>query len=200
MLFRSATLGFRGEALASIAAVSRVTVTTRTADSDIGARLVLEGGAASPVEEIGCRVGTTIEVRELFFNTPARMKFLRRDVTEANAVALLLGQLALGNPNIAFTFVRDGKKTLQTQGDGDLLSLVRVLRGADVARQMVPLEGSWEGITLRGLISKPLVARQTRSMQSFFINGRYVRSRTCMSALEDAYKNRLMQNRFPACV
>ena len=195
-----ATLGFRGEALASIAAVSRVTVTTRTADSDIGARLVLEGGAASPVEETGCRVGTTVEVRDLFYNTPARMKFLRRDITEANAVALLLGQLALGNPNIAFTFVRDGKKVLQTQGDKDLLSLVRVLRGADVARQMVPLEGNWEGISLHGFISKPMVARQTRSMQSFFINGRYVRSRTCVNALEDAYKNRLMQNRFPACV
>jgi DNA mismatch repair protein MutL len=195
-----ATLGFRGEALASIAAVSRVTVTTRTIDSNVGARLVLEGGVATSLEETGCRVGTTIEVRELFYNTPARMKFLRRDVTEANAVALLLGQLAMGNPKIAFTFIRDGKKTLQTQGDGDLPALVRVLRGADVARQMVPLEGNWEGITLHGLISKPMVARQTRSLQSFFINGRYVRSRTCQSALEDAYKNRLMQNRFPACV
>lgn len=194
-----ATLGFRGEALPSIAAVSCVKVTTRTADNPLGCCFFIDGSGESRIEDAGCPVGTSIEVSDLFYNTPARMKFLKKDSTEGNAVASLIDRLALANPTIAFELIRDRKKTLQTFG-GDLMSAVRSVCGAQLASGMIPLEYHSDGIKVSGVISRPSVARATRSLQIFFINSRFVRSRTCAGAVEEAYKNRLMTGRFPACV
>jgi len=194
------TLGFRGEALPSIAAVSRVKVTTRTADSSLGSVFSVAGSDEGTLEDTGCPVGTTIEIRDVFYNTPARMKFLKKDVTEANAIATLLDRLALANPNVAFEFIREGKRVMQTPGDGDLLSVIRIICGSDVASNMIPVKFKDNGITVEGYISKPATSRSTRTLQIFYINSRYVRSRTCAVAVEDAYKNRLMTGRFPACV
>ncbi len=194
------TLGFRGEALPSIAAVSRVSVTTRTAESPLGCRYQISAAGEGLLEDAGCAVGTTFEVRDVFYNTPARMKFLKKDVTEGNAVASLLDRLALANPEIALELIRDGKRTLQTPGDGNLRSVIRLICGADVAAAMIPVAYVQDGITVEGMISNPTVARSTRSLQTFFINSRYIRSRTCAGAVEEAYKNRLMTGRFPACV
>lgn len=194
------TLGFRGEALPSIAAVSRVKVTTRTADQAVGSCYTIDGSGQSQQIDCGCAVGTVIEVRDLFYNTPARMKFLKKDVTESNAVASLIDRLALANPSVAFDFLRDGKRALQTPGDGKLFSAVRIVCGAEVASGMIPVDYTGEGISVKGLISRPSVSRTTRSLQTFFINSRYVRSKTCAAAVEEAYKNRMMTGRFPACI
>jgi len=195
------TLGFRGEALPSIAAVSRVTVTTRTADSPVGSCYTLSGGGEAELTDIGCPVGTSFEVRDVFYNTPARMKFLKKDQTEANAVATLLDRLALANPSVAFELIRDGRRTLQTSGDGDLLAAIRIVCGGEVAAQMIPVRSQAPGgVAVEGYISLPRTSRTSRTLQIFFVNTRYVRSRTCAAAVEDAYKNRLMVGRFPACV
>ena len=193
------TLGFRGEALPSVAAVSNVNVITRTGDSDVGWRYFIYNGEAS-IEEVGCAVGTTVEVSDLFYNTPARMKFLKKDIAEANAIETLLDRLALANPKVSFEFIRDGQRKLKTFGDGFLFSAARVVLGSETSSQMVEVDMENEKIRVSGLVSKPSVARQTRSMQMFFINSRYVRSKTCESALEEAYKHRLMTGKFPACV
>jgi len=194
------TLGFRGEALPSVAAVSRVKVTTRTADQPMGSCFTIDGSGNSEQSDCGCAVGTVIEVQDLFYNTPARMKFLKKDITESNAVASLIDRLALANPSVAFELIRDGKRALQTPGDGKLYSAVRIICGAEVASGMIPVDYQGEGISVKGLISRPSVSRTTRSLQTFFINSRYVRSKTCAAAVEEAYKNRLMTGRFPACI
>lgn len=194
------TLGFRGEALPSIAAVSRVKVTTRTADNPIGCRYSISANESPRIEDIGCAVGTSFEVQDVFYNTPARMKFLKKDATEGNAVASLMDRLALANPAISFELIRDGKRVLKTPGDGKLLSVLRVVCGAEVAAGMIPVSLKGESVLVTGLISRPNVSRSTRSLQTFFINSRYVRSKTCAGAVEEAYKNRLMSGRFPACV
>lgn len=194
------TLGFRGEALPSIAAVSRVKVTTRTADNSTGCRYSISANEPPLLEDIGCAVGTSFEVRDVFYNTPARMKFLKKDATEGNAVASLMDRLALANPAVSFELIRDGKRMLKTPGDGKLLSVLRVVCGAEVAAGMIPVSLKGEGVLVTGLISRPNVSRSTRSLQTFFINSRYVRSKTCAGAVEEAYKNRLMSGRFPACV
>lgn len=194
------TLGFRGEALASIAAVSRIELITRT-DGDIsGTHYRAEGGRETLFADIGCPVGTSIAVEDLFYNTPARMKFLKKDLSEGNAVAGLIDRLALGNPSVAFTFLRDGVKKLQTPGDGNLLTAIRLILGTEVAAGMLPCGFSRDGIEVSGFLSKPSVSRASRSLQSFYINSRCIRSKTLVSALEEAYRNRLMGGRFPACV
>ena len=195
-----ATLGFRGEALPSIAAVSRVKVTSRTEDEKLGSCFYIDGSGKTEQTECGCSVGTVIEVKDLFYNTPARMKFLKKDVTEGNAVASLMDRLALANPSVAFELIREGKRTLKTAGDGKLISAVRMVCGAEVASGMIPINYERGGITVSGVISKPSIARTTRSLQTFFINSRYVRSKTCAAAVEEAYKNRMMTGRFPACI
>jgi len=195
-----ATLGFRGEALPSVAAVSRVKVTSRTEDEKLGSCFYIDGSGKTEQTECGCSVGTVIEVRDLFYNTPARMKFLKKDVTEGNAVASLLDRLALANPSVSFELIREGKRTLQTAGDGKLISAVRMICGAEVAAGMIPVNFQRSGITVSGVISKPSIARTTRSLQTFFINSRYVRSKTCAAAVEESYKNRMMTGRFPACI
>ena len=194
------TLGFRGEALPSIAAVSHVTVTTRTADSSVGSEFAIDGSSKGVLTDTGCPVGTTVEVRDVFYNTPARMKFLKKDSVEGNAIASLLDRLALANPGVAFELIREGRRTLQTPGDGNLLTAIRIVCGEVVSSQMIPVSHRENGILVEGYISRPATCRSTRTLQSFYINTRYVRSRTCTAAVEDAYKNRLMVGRFPACV
>lgn len=195
-----ATLGFRGEALASIAAVSRVELLTRTADELAGTRYVIAGGEEELCEDAGCAQGTTFVVRDIFFNTPARMKFLKKDVTEANAIASVMDRLALSHPEVSVRMIRDGKETLHTPGDGKLKSAVYAVFGKEFTNGLMPVEYAYNGVSVSGFVSKPAAARPNRSMQHFFINGRYVKSRTAMAALEEAFKGSLMVGKMPACV
>lgn len=194
------TLGFRGEALASIAAVSRVELITRTADELEGSRITLEGGEVSEQGAAGCPQGTTIVVRDLFYNTPARMKFLKKDVTEGNAVRAVAERLALSHPEISVKFLKEGKEELHTPGDGRLLSAIHAVLGRDFARDLLDVEYELGGVRVTGYVLKPVSARANRNMQLFFLNGRLVKSRTTMAALEQAYRGSIMVGRFPGCV
>lgn len=194
------TLGFRGEALASVAAVARVELLTRTEQELAGTRYVIEGGQEQALEDAGCARGTTITVRDIFFNVPARMKFLKKDTVESNAVAAILDKIALSHPEIAVRFLRDGKETLRTPGDGQLKSAVFAVFGREFTTGLIPVEYELQGLRVTGFVSKPANARPNRSMQQFFINGRAVKSRTAMVALEQAFKGSLMVGKFPACV
>ncbi len=195
-----ATLGFRGEALASISAVAHVELLTRVPGAVAGVRYAC-GGAEEPVlEEAGCPEGTTILVRDLFYNTPARMKFLKKDSTEGNSVAGILDKLALSHPEISFRFIRDGKEQLHTPGDGKLSSTIYAVYGREFSSTLIPVNYELGHVTVEGFISAPTSSRPNRSMQNFFINGRYIRSRTAMAALEEAYKGSIMAGKFPACV
>lgn len=194
------TLGFRGEALASICAVARVELLTRTADEMAGTRYVIEGGDEILTEDCARPQGTTIVVRDLFYNVPARMKFLKKDVSEANSVAGVVDRIALSHPEVSVRFVRDGKEELLTPGDGKLLSCIYTVFGKDFAAGMIPIDYTLGGICVSGFISKPSYTRANRTMQHFFINGRYVKTRTVMAALEEAYKGSIMVGKFPSCV
>ena len=195
-----ATLGFRGEALASISAVAHVELLTRVPGAVAGVRYSC-GGAEDPVlEEAGCPEGTTILVRDLFYNTPARMKFLKKDSTEGNSVAGILDKLALSHPEISFRFIRDGKEQLHTPGDGKLSSTIYAVYGREFSSALIPVKYELGHVRVEGYISAPTSSRPNRSMQNFFINGRYIRSRTAMAALEEAYKGSIMVGKFPACV
>ena len=195
-----ATLGFRGEALASISAVAHVELLTRASGSVTGVRYTC-GGAEEPVmEEAGCPEGTTILVRDLFYNTPARMKFLKKDSTEGNSVAGILDKLALSHPEISFRFIRDGKEQLHTPGDGKLSSTIYAVYGREFSSALIPVRYELGHVKVEGYVSAPTSSRPNRSMQNFFINGRYIRSRTAMAALEEAYKGSIMVGKFPACV
>ncbi len=195
------TLGFRGEALASICAVSKVTLLTRTQDELAGTRYQIDGGESEAgCEDAGCPVGTTLVIRDLFYNTPARMKFLKKDVSEANAVAGVVDRIALSHPEISFRFIRDGKNQLHTPGDGQLKSCIYAVYGKEFTSGLIPVDYQLDGIKVTGFISKPSASRPTRSMQHFFINGRYVKSRTAMAALEEAFKGSIMVGKFPSCV
>ncbi len=194
------TLGFRGEALASIAAVSRVQMITKTQGAIAGTEITLEGGEITSFGEAGCPQGTTIVVKDLFYNTPARMKFLKKDVSEANSVCGVVEKIALSHPEISFRILRDNKEYLNTPGDGKLLSAVYSVLGKNVAKGMLPVEYSFEAVKVVGFISKPEQSRANRSLQNFFVNGRFVKSRTCAAALEQAYKHAIMVQKFPACV
>jgi DNA mismatch repair protein MutL len=194
------TLGFRGEALAAIAAVSRVEVLTRTEDAPLGVSLTLEGGVVTGREEAGCPLGTTMLVRDLFYNTPARLKFMKRDAAEGAAVFAAVQRIALSHPEVSFKFLRDGKQELLTPGDGQLKSAVYSVLGRDLALGFVAVSGSGEEMTVSGFCSLPACCRGTRGYQHFFVNGRYVKSRTMMAALEEAYANQKMVGKFPGCV
>ena len=195
-----ATLGFRGEALASICAVSKIELITRTADSDVGVHYVIEGSDEVVNEEIGCAVGTTIIVREMFFNTPARRKFLKSDKTEGNAIAAVIDRVALSHPEISFRFVREGKEVLLTPGDGKLRSAIHAVYGREFTSGLIPVKYSYNNVSVEGFVSKPVNSRPNRAMQIFFINGRYVRSNTMQRALEEACKGAVMIGKYPACV
>lgn len=194
------TLGFRGEALAAISTVSKVELMTKTAESLNGCRAVLEGGNLVECYETGCRDGTTIIVRDLFFNTPARLKFLKRDVTEANAVTGIVERAALSHPEVSVRFFRDGKETLYTPGNGKLFSAVYSVLGKNFAADLSEVHYEREGVTVSGFLSKPFAAQATRNMQMFFLNGRSVRSRTAQAAIEEAYRNTIATGHFPGCV
>ena len=194
------TLGFRGEALASVAAVSKTEIITKTKDEFSGTRFEIEGGEKILLDDAGCPNGTTIVVRDLFYNTPARMKFMKKDVSEANSVAGVVDRIALSHPEISIRFIRDGKETLLTPGDGKLISAVYSVFGKEFADSLIEVDYELNGIRVSGYISKPLAARPNRSMQFFFINGRLVKTRTAMAAVEEAYKNSIMVGKFPSCV
>lgn len=199
-LDRIATLGFRGEALASIAAVSRLQLITRHKDEEIGTAYLIEGGEEQQLDDAGCPAGTTFVIRDLFFNIPARAKFLKKDVAEGNAVSAVLDKVALSHPEIAFSFIRDGRQALKTFGDGKLLSAVYSVCGREFANGLIPVDYCLDAITVSGYVCKPVHARPNRGMQNFFINGRYVKSRTAMAALEEAFKHSVMVGKFPSCV
>ena len=194
------TLGFRGEALAATAAVSRIDLLTRTADTLAGSHLTLEGGKLLSCEEAGCPVGTTIVVRDLFFNTPARMKFMKRDSVEGSAAASAVQKQALAHPEISFRLIKDGQSQLHTPGDGALLSAVYAVLGRQAALEMVPVESQWQSLRLTGFVSRPTATRGTRANQFFYVNQRLIYSKTLTAALEEAYRNQLMVGRFPSCV
>ena len=195
-----ATLGFRGEALAAISAVSRMDVFSREREAAEGARLSLEGGIPGQVLPAGCPEGTTMVVRQLFYNTPARLKFMKKDSAEAGAVSAVVQQLALSNPQISFRFLKDGEEVLNTPGDGRLSSAVYAVLGRDFAQGLVPVSGSGEEVEVSGFVTRPVCGRGTRSMQIFFVNGRLVKTPLLTAALEEAYKNQLLKGRFPGCV
>ena len=194
------TLGFRGEALASIAAVSRVELLTCAAGETAGTRYTLEGGEDGHLEDTGCPQGTTIVVRDLFYNVPARMKFLKKDVSEANAVAGVVDRIALSHPEVSFRFIRDGREELLTPGDSQLRSCIYAVLGKEFSDSLLPVDYTLGGVHVHGFASKPAASRANRTMQHFFINGRYVKTRTAMAALEQAYKGAIMVGKFPACV
>ena len=193
------TLGFRGEALAAIASVSRIDLMTKTPGSISGTSLLLEAGKITEEDEAGCPDGTTIIVRDLFYNTPARMKFMKSDSVEGGKVAAAVQMQALAHPEVSFTFIRDGKQTLQTPGTGELGAAVYCVYGRESAK-FVEVSSRWEGYSLRGFVSKPTDARPSRSLQTFFVNDRPVKSRLLIQALEEAYRNQIMVGKFPACV
>jgi len=193
------TLGFRGEALAAISAVSRIDLLTKAADTP-GVSLHLDAGQITQEDPAGCPEGTTILVRDLFYNTPARMKFMKSDQAEASAVFLAVQQQALAHPEIAFRFLKDGQEQLSTAGSGDRMSAIYTVFGREIANGMVEVKGSWEQFSVRGYVTKPTCTRGNRSYQYFFVNSRFIKSRMLSAALEEAYKNQLMVGRFPACV
>ncbi len=194
------TLGFRGEALAAISAVSLVELRTRTEDEALGTVLTLEAGVVTSQEEAGCPKGTTLSVRDLFYNTPARLKFMKKDVAEGAAVFAVVQRVALSHPELSVKFLRDGKQELLTPGDGQLKSAVYAVLGRDIALGLLPVTGSGEGMSVSGFISLPACCRGSRGYQHFFVNGRYVKSRVMTAAVEEAYKNQKMVGKFPACV
>ena len=193
------TMGFRGEALAAIASVSRIDLMTKTPGSLSGVKLHLDAGVITEEAEAGCPDGTTILVRDLFYNTPARMKFMKSDTVEGSRVAAAVQMQALAHPEVAFQFLRDGKEVLATPGSGKLQDAMYCVYGRDCAR-MVAVESRWENYTLSGFVTLPTDARPSRNLQTFFVNDRPVKSKLLIAALEEAYRNQLMVGRFPGCV
>ena len=194
------TLGFRGEALASVCAAARVETISRRGVDKLGVHYRIEGSVPMEYEKTGCAEGTTIIIRDLFYNTPARLKFLKKDVTEGNYCAQVVEKLALSHPNISFRFIRDGKQTLLTSGDGSFYSAIHAVFGKQFAASMIPVENVFREIEVAGFVSSPLFTKSNRTMQNFFVNGRSVKSPVCCAALEEAFRNNIMVGKFPACV
>ena len=194
------TLGFRGEALASVAAVARVEIMTKQKEGLYGTLYNIEGSVEKSHEESGCPDGTTVIIRDLFYNVPARRKFMKKDVTEGNAVSTILQKIAMSHPDIAFRFIRDNRTEFNSSGDGELFSAIYAVYGRDFARDLMPVDFEYEGVKVSGFVIKPLYSKNNRAFQNFFVNGRYVRSRLCSAALENAYTNMIMTGKFPACV
>lgn len=194
------TLGFRGEALASVSAVSRVETMTKQKDETYGTLYRIEGSEEVLHEKSGCPDGTTIIIRDLFYNVPARRKFMKKDVTEANAVSQIIQKITLSHPEISFKFIRDNRIEFNSSGDGELFSAVYSVYGRDFARDMMPVDYEENNIHITGYAVKPLYSKNNRSFQNFFVNGRHIRSKICSAALESAYENMVMTGKFPACV
>ena len=194
------TLGFRGEALASIAAVAKVTVLTKQKEDDFGTSYSISGSTAGELEQTGCPDGTTLLIRDLFYNVPVRKKFMKRDVTEANAVSQIVQKIALSHPEIAFRMIRDNRTEFRTDGSGDLYTAIYAILGKEFAHDLIPVSYEDGMNQVTGFVGKPLYSRSNRTFQNFFINGRYVKSKTAMVALEQAFKGSLMVGKFPSCV
>ena len=195
-----ATLGFRGEALAAVSAVAKVDMLTCAKGENIGTNYSIAGGEEQLYEEAGCPEGTTIVIRDIFYNTPARMKFLKKDVSEANACAAVVDRIALSHPEISFKFIRDGKQTLTTSGDDNVKNTVYSVLGRDFSAGLIEVKGGTYTVGVEGLICKPVNCRPTRNNQFTFLNGRLVRSGTVVAAVEQAYKNSAMVGKFPGFV
>jgi DNA mismatch repair protein MutL len=196
-LFSISTLGFRGEALASIGSVSRMTITSRVADSGTGARIRVEGGQEGKVEQVGAPVGTVVQVENLFYNVPARLKFLKSDTTERRAIDTFITRYALAYPNVRFKLAEGKKAALQTSGDGDQRAILATLYGVDTAKQMLEVIAEDDGLKLSGFISPTSVTRSNRREMTFFINGRWVQDIPLNAALTQAYHTMLMVGRYP---
>ncbi len=194
------SLGFRGEALASIGAVSKVELLTRSREENLGTHMCVKAGKYSEIHDAGCPYGTVVSVRDLFYNVPARMKFLKSEVAEGNKIAALIDKLALSHPEVFFKLVRDNKQILCTPGDGKISSTVYSVYGKEFFDGMVPVNYEFNGIKLEGYISKPEKCRIGRNMQSFFVNGRMVKCKLAITALEEAFKNSIMVGKKPYCV
>ena len=192
-----ASLGFRGEALSSIAAVSRVELITKTEDEITAMRYVIEGGREKLLDEIGAPDGTTFVIRDIFYNTPARAKFLKTAMTEASHVGSIVEQLALSNPNIAFEYIVNGASRLATTGSGSLKDTIYHIYGRELASELLPIDYSEEGIQIKGFIAKPSICRGNRNFENYYVNGRYVKSRVVSLGIEDGYGNKLMQHQYP---
>lgn len=190
------SMGFRGEALASIAAIANVEMVSKTEEQEIGYKVVVEAGNILEKEEAGCRTGTTITVRNLFFNTPVRYKFLKKDYTESGYIEDAITRIALVNPNVAIKLINTGKTVIQTNGNGDLKSVIYSIYGKDVANGIMELSYKYEDITVTGVIGKPEIARSNRSNQLFFVNKRYIKDKTLTAATEQAYKGLIPIGRF----
>ena len=199
-LLTSDTLGFRGEALSSIAAVSQVEMITKTAGSLTGVRYVIEGGVEKSLEEIGAPEGTTFLVHNLFYNTPARKKFLKSASSEAGYVSDLLERMALSHPNISFKFISNRDTKLHTSGNCNLKDIIYSIYGRDIAANLVTAEADYGNIRIRGFIGKPVISRGNRNYENYFVNGRYVKSTIIARAIEDAYKAFMMSHRYPFTV
>ena len=194
------TLGFRGEALASVSAVAKAEILTKQSEDELGTAYKISGGEEELHEQTGCPDGTTIILRDLFYNTPARLKFLKKDVTEGNYVQSVVDRIALAHPEIAFSFIRDNKTVRVTSGDGKMYSVIYSVFGRQFAASLTEVDYEQSGIRVSGYISTPYACRANRQMQYFFINRRSVRNTTCMAALEEGYRNSVMVGKFPACV
>ena len=199
-LLRIGTLGFRGEALPSIASVSHVELITKAENEDTGSRYVLDGGEETEFSDTGCPNGTTFIVRDLFYNVPARLKFLKSSTAEGNAISNVIDKIALSHPEISITYIRDSKQVLKTSGDNKLMSAIYSVYGKEFASTLIPVDYSLNNITVKGYISKPEYARPNRNMQNFFLNGRYVISKTFMAAISEACKGSVMVGKYPSCV
>ncbi len=194
------TLGFRGEALASVCAVSRTDIMTKQADDELGTHYTIEGSEEKLYEQTGCPDGTTIIIRDLFYNVPARQKFMKKDAVEGNMVAGIVNKIAMSHPEIAFKFIRDNKLEFSTAGDGKMYSAMFAVYGRTFAGDMIPVDYEQDGIRVSGFTVKPLYSKANRSFQNFFVNDRFVKSQVCASAVEEAYKGTIMTGKFPACV
>ena len=194
------SLGFRGEALASIAAVSKTEIVTKSNSEIIGTKITVTGGEFGEISDAGRFIGTDVCVKNLFFNTPARMKFLKKETTEGNKVASVIDKLALSHPEVSFKFIRDGKLCLFSPGDGKISSAVYSVYGKEFLEGTIPLSGSLDGMKIAGLVSKPENCRPSKSLQIFFVNGRLIKSKLISTALEEAFKNSVMVGKSPYCV
>lgn len=194
------TLGFRGEALASICAVAKVEVLTKQADAPMGYHYQIESSEEIESGEIGCPNGTTFIVKDLFFNTPARQKFMKKDVSEGNYISDIVQKLALSHPDVSLKFIRDNKIEFVTPGDGKQLSCIYVILGKQFYASCIPVDYSYLNIRISGYITKPLGSFASRANQIFFVNSRYIKCTTCQFALEDGYKDRMMVSKYPGCV
>lgn len=194
------TLGFRGEALASVAAVSKVNVLTKVKENMYGAHYIIEGTEEKLCEQAGCPDGTTVVIRDIFYNVPARLKFLKKDVAEGNDIARIMEKIALSHPEISVRFIRDNKQVMFTPGDNKLYSAIYSVMGKQFAASLIPVDYTLNGITVTGFTVKPLFGMKNRRLQNFFVNGRYIQSYVLIRSVEEAYKNSIMEGKFPACV